>query len=407
MYRLTHRDLRGALHFLSACDAGGGLQAFGVSVADALPKLISCDVAVFALANLRGPSLVAVENPRVTSAADLETYMRVTRETSNPIIEHFARTRDAEARRMSDFVTRRQFHDLALYTDFYRRLRLEFILGTPLNDSPTSFDGVTLNRSGRDFTDRDRVLLTLLRPHLIRGYRTALAVDRLRADLVMALQSLELPGFGLVVLAEAGRVRLMSPGAAVLLTSYFGTRRPAHALPAALNAWVTQHSDAVRDASRLPAPVTPMVVQRNGASLTVRLVRVGRNTLLLLEEPATRPAWLRLVPFGLTAHEASKLLECLRRELVTGDSATLADIASRLTALVHEMRQEPAGTHRLTPHELRLLRLLVEGHTYKTAAASLGSNLHTVAFHMKHIYEKLEVHSKSQAVSKALRAGIV
>jgi hypothetical protein len=76
MNRLTHRDLRGALHFLSACDAGSGLQAFGVSVAEALPKLISCDVAVFALANLRGQTMMAVENPRVTSAADLETYNR-------------------------------------------------------------------------------------------------------------------------------------------------------------------------------------------------------------------------------------------------------------------------------------------------------------------------------------------
>lgn len=407
MNRLTHRDLRGAFHFLSACDAGSGLQAFGVSVAEALPKLISCDVAVFALANLRGQTMMAVENPRVTSAADLETYMRVTRETSNPIIEHFARTRDAEARRMSDFVTRRQFHDLPLYTDFYRRMRLESILGTPLNDSPTAFDGVTLNRAGRDFTERDRALLTLLRPHLVQGYRTALAVDRLRADLVMALQSLELPGFGLVVLAETGRVQLMSPGAAVLLTSYFGTRRPARALPTAVNDWVLQHSDAVRDASRLSAPVPPMVVERNGTSLTVRLVRVGHNTLLLLEEPATRPAWLRLVPLGLTTHETSRVLECLRRELVTGDSTTLADVAGRLNALVDEMRPQPGGTHRLTPHELRLLRLLVEGHTYTTAAASLGSSLHTVAFHMKHIYEKLEVHSKSQAVAKALRAGIV
>jgi DNA-binding CsgD family transcriptional regulator len=51
--------------------------------------------------------------------------------------------------------------------------------------------------------------------------------------------------------------------------------------------------------------------------------------------------------------------------------------------------------------------LLVEGHSYKTAAAALGSSVHTIAFHFKHIYDKLQVHSKAEAVAKALRNGIV
>ena len=61
----------------------------------------------------------------------------------------------------------------------------------------------------------------------------------------------------------------------------------------------------------------------------------------------------------------------------------------------------------LTPHEVRLLGLLVDGHSYKTAAAALGSSVHTIAFHFKHIYDKLQVHSKAEAVAKALRNGIV
>jgi DNA-binding CsgD family transcriptional regulator len=56
---------------------------------------------------------------------------------------------------------------------------------------------------------------------------------------------------------------------------------------------------------------------------------------------------------------------------------------------------------------VRLLGLLAEGHSYKTAAATLGSSVNTVAFHMKNIYVKLQVHSKSEAVAKALRNGIV
>jgi DNA-binding CsgD family transcriptional regulator len=51
--------------------------------------------------------------------------------------------------------------------------------------------------------------------------------------------------------------------------------------------------------------------------------------------------------------------------------------------------------------------LLVEGHTYKTAAAELNTSIHTISFHMRNIYAKLQVHSKSEAVVKALRDRIV
>ena len=56
---------------------------------------------------------------------------------------------------------------------------------------------------------------------------------------------------------------------------------------------------------------------------------------------------------------------------------------------------------------MRLLQLLGEGHHYKTAAAELGISVHTVNFHLKAIYEKLQVHSKSEAVAKALREGLI
>jgi DNA-binding CsgD family transcriptional regulator len=81
--------------------------------------------------------------------------------------------------------------------------------------------------------------------------------------------------------------------------------------------------------------------------------------------------------------------------------------ANRVIAWFREVQALAPAAHRLTPHEVRLLGLLVDGHGYKTAAAALGSSVHTVAFHMKHIYEKLQAHSKSEAVAKALRDRIV
>jgi DNA-binding CsgD family transcriptional regulator len=54
-----------------------------------------------------------------------------------------------------------------------------------------------------------------------------------------------------------------------------------------------------------------------------------------------------------------------------------------------------------------LLRLLLEGYNYKSAAAELDVTVHTISFHLRSIYEKLQVHSKSEAVAKALRNRLV
>ena len=133
MSRLSHQDLTAALQFLGACDVSGGLHAFAASVAAALPKLISSDVTVFGFADLRAPAIHAIENPRLTSPADLQRYMCLAQQGPLPLMEHFERTDDREARRLSDVATRRQFHRLPLYGEFYRLMRLEFVLGALIN----------------------------------------------------------------------------------------------------------------------------------------------------------------------------------------------------------------------------------------------------------------------------------
>lgn len=101
----------------------------------------------------------------------------------------------------------------------------------------------------------------------------------------------------------------------------------------------------------------------------------------------------------------AKLLECLGEALHGAPMSP--EVALRVLKLFREIRPPEVGDYDLTAHELRLLKLLVEGHNYQSAAAELGVTFSTINFHMQNVYGKLQVHSKSEAVAKALRQGLV
>lgn len=98
----------------------------------------------------------------------------------------------------------------------------------------------------------------------------------------------------------------------------------------------------------------------------------------------------------------AKLLENIK-EAVAGGAPMSPEVAARVIKLFREVRPPSRVDYDLTPHETRLLKLLVDGHNYTTAAEELGVSFNTIKFHMRHIYEKLQVHSKSEAVAKAMR----
>lgn len=102
----------------------------------------------------------------------------------------------------------------------------------------------------------------------------------------------------------------------------------------------------------------------------------------------------------------ARLIESLN-EAIAGGAPMSPEVARRVLGLFREIRPPDHEDYQLTPHELRLLKLLTEGHSYKTAATELGVSVKTISFHLQKIYEKLQVHSKSEAVAKALRNRLV
>jgi len=101
-----------------------------------------------------------------------------------------------------------------------------------------------------------------------------------------------------------------------------------------------------------------------------------------------------------------RLIESLT-DALEGGAPMSPEVARRVIHLFRDLRPPVREDYRLTPHELRLLRMLVDGHNYKTAAGELGVSVTTVAFHIRNIYDKLQVHSKSEAVAKALRNRVI
>jgi DNA-binding NarL/FixJ family response regulator len=97
-----------------------------------------------------------------------------------------------------------------------------------------------------------------------------------------------------------------------------------------------------------------------------------------------------------------RLLEALR-EIAEGGAVMSPEVAIRVVELLRKSQTPEQSPASLSPQEMRL----TEGHQNTTAAAQMGISVHTVSFHLRSIYEKLHVHSRSEAVARALREGLL
>jgi DNA-binding NarL/FixJ family response regulator len=102
----------------------------------------------------------------------------------------------------------------------------------------------------------------------------------------------------------------------------------------------------------------------------------------------------------------ARLLEAIK-EAHQGGAPITPEIARKVVNLFQRTGPVEKLDQRLTPQEVRLLKLLVEGYSYQGAAGQMNISLNTVRDYIRSIYDKLHVHSKSEAVGKALRSRII
>ena len=102
--------------------------------------------------------------------------------------------------------------------------------------------------------------------------------------------------------------------------------------------------------------------------------------------------------------EPSRLLAAIR-EVHQGGAPMSPEIARRVVSMFQKFATPPSGQSGLSEREMQVLRLLAEGDSYKTCADRLAVSVDTIRFYVRRIYERLHVHSRSEAVIKALRGG--
>ena len=96
------------------------------------------------------------------------------------------------------------------------------------------------------------------------------------------------------------------------------------------------------------------------------------------------------------------------KEIYEGGSPMTPSIANRVLKMVKEKESKSRKTDfDLTLREKEILACLVEGLSYKMTADTCAVSIDTVNAHVKNIYRKLQVHSKSEAVVKAIKSKIV
>jgi DNA-binding CsgD family transcriptional regulator len=232
------------------------------------------------------------------------------------LLAHAARRRSAL--RLSEAVDPRRLSHSQLYGDLLHRTGIEYAIAIGVRTEHREAVVAGLGRSDRQFSERDRDILDLVRPALEDALRTAEA----RARLVRALAANPPPGTAVVLLDRYGEIEHSSLDAERWLAEHFGPAEHPGWLPGPVAGWLA-----------LP-PRPPLVSVRDGRRLSVRLLPGDPHALLLEEEVAGfRPEALRRL--GLNARES----EVLCAATAINDEA---EIAWELFLSLHAVRERLA-----------------------------------------------------------------
>jgi DNA-binding CsgD family transcriptional regulator len=229
----------------------------------------------------------------------------------HPLIHHFMSTGDGSAYRISDFWSQATFHASPIYRRLYQPMGIEYQLAVTLPAPRPIVVGIALNRCSSDFTERDRAVLNVLRPHLVQAWFNAKDQGHLRSLLRAASDATAESGAGLIVLSDPPHE--VTPGALVSLYRFFGRPAATGPLPIRVERWMA--SQQAKLSGRGPLELLkPLRAEIDGRKVVLRYLP-GESThpgALLLREERRRSHHKSLDALGLTAREA-EIVGCVMK----------------------------------------------------------------------------------------------
>jgi DNA-binding NarL/FixJ family response regulator len=170
-------------------------------------------------------------------------------------------------------------------------------------------------------------------------------------------------------------------------------------------------------AAHLPSPADVLLLDVHlpgiSGSEGVRLLRkrYPSTEILMLTVYAEEARIFESICHGAVGYllkktPAARLLDAIS-EAASGGAPMSPEVARKVVTLFRKTAPTEPDAERLTRQELRLLQLLAEGHSYQAAADRMDITVNTVRSYVRVVYDKLHVHSKSEAVSKALRQRLI
>jgi DNA-binding CsgD family transcriptional regulator len=337
--RLSGADWQAVHDFLCEAEAVDGTESLPRSLLARLAALTGADAATFSELDRDEKRILAETSSAEDEDDDVALFWRIV--DRHPLCRHHAETGRLDAIKLSDFGGRRARRRLEIYTDWYGRYGIVDELEAGLWPSQRFTKTLILQSFSRDFTERDRNVLNVLRPHLTALYRRGLERAS-AADVLAALETTH--SVGVIALEQDGRVGFATAIARDLVRAYTFEQLDRR-LPRLLAAWLTQQYQNT-SAGQVPSSSPALVLERPGARLVVR--RAG-SQLVLVEEK--RPA-------------------------------------RRLTEHLD-----------LTRREQDVLALVADGRSNAEIAAALWITTSTVRKHLEHVYDKLGVSSRTAAIA--------
>jgi DNA-binding CsgD family transcriptional regulator len=343
MARLRTSELEALLAFVAEATAIGGAAPFRSELLDRLATLVPSTAVSFEEVDFSRRVLVS----KVCSTGAPAVYLETDRPqavdeghwlnmNASPTAAHRRRSDDFGMLKWSDFIPHRQRAAFAAGFEQHAVIDQASIWLTPSHVHKVS---VVFESDRGDFSERDRLVANLLRPHLAALYRNANVRRILAAALAALERGADADGRGVVLRGRDGAVEFVSSAARRLLAAYFDDR--GGGLPPALDDWI--RSEEKRPHRSWATPSSPYTVARPPRRLVVHADR-DLSMLLLTEEPALA------VP--------------------------------------------------LTARERDVMRCIAAGNSNAETARLLWITPGTVRKHLENVYEKLAVRSRTAALAR-------